>query len=203
MGLLDNTTNQEYYQGNDYGNYQFTSLSTIIDQFRISYVGENKLITKIKRADVAFYAMRALQELSFDTFKSIKSQEIVLPDDLKMILPHDYVNYTKLSWVDGAGIKHPLYPTKETSNPFKIKQDADGEYEFAGITTSLADFNNADFSTNLKATTDWSKTFRKINNDSLDGVDPGNGTTYNQSSVDDYFWKTLQLLARNRRYEYR
>jgi len=187
MGLLDNTTNQEYYQGNDYGNYQFTSLSTIIDQFRISYVGENKLITKIKRADVAFYAMRALQELSFDTFKSIKSQEIVLPDDLKMILPHDYVNYTKLSWVDGAGIKHPLYPTKETSNPFKIKQDADGEYEFAGITTSLSDFNNADFSSNLKATTDWSKTFRKLNNDSLDGVDPGNGTTYNQSSVDDFF----------------
>ena len=187
MGLLDNTTNQEYYQGNDYGNYQFTSLSTIIDQFRISYVGENKLITKIKKADVAFYAMRALQELSFDTFKSIKSQEIVLPDDLKMILPHDYVNYTKLSWVDGAGIKHPLYPTKETSNPFKIKQDEDGNYEFAGITTSLADFNNADFSTNLKATTDWSKTFRKINNDSLDGVDPGNGTTYNQSSVDDFF----------------
>ena len=61
MGLLDNTTNQEYYQGNNYGNYQFTSLSTIIDQFRISYVGENKLITKIKKADVAFYAMSALQ----------------------------------------------------------------------------------------------------------------------------------------------
>ena len=26
MGLLDDTTQQQYYQGNDYGNYQFTSL---------------------------------------------------------------------------------------------------------------------------------------------------------------------------------
>ena len=187
MGLLDNTTNQEYYQGNDYGNYQFTSLSTIIDQFRISYVGENKLITKIKKADVAFYAMRALQELSFDTFKSIKSQEIVLPDDLKMILPHDYVNYTKLSWVDAAGVKHPLYPTKETSNPYKIKQDADGEYEFAGITTSLADFNNADFSTNLKAITDWSKTFAAPASTNLAGNVTVNGVTHNQTSAKDFF----------------
>ena len=187
MGLLDNTTNQEYYQGNDYGNYQFTSLSTIIDQFRISYVGENKLITKIKKADVAFYAMRALQELSFDTFKSIKSQEIVLPDDLKMILPHDYVNYTKLSWVDGAGIKHTLYPTKETSNPFKIKQDEDGNYEFAGITTSLADFNNADFSTNLKAITDWSKTFAAPASTNLAGNVTVNGVTHNQTSAKDFF----------------
>ena len=24
-----------------------------------------------------------------------------------MILPQDYVNYTKISWVDSAGIKHP------------------------------------------------------------------------------------------------
>ena len=186
MGLLDNTTNQEYYQGNEYGGYQFTSLSTIIDQFRISYVGENKLITKVKKADVAFHAMRALQELSFDTFKSIKSQEIVLPSDLKMILPHDYVNYTKLSWVDAAGIKHPLYPTKETSNPFKIKQDEDGNYDFAGITTSFQNFNNTDFSTKLNSTNDWTRTFNKTGNATLDGVTVG-GTTYNQTSVNDTF----------------
>ena len=32
MGLLDNTTPQQYYQGTDYGNYQFTSLNDIITQ---------------------------------------------------------------------------------------------------------------------------------------------------------------------------
>ena len=69
MGLL-NQTQQEYYQGNDFGNYQFTSLDDIINQFMIVYVGEDKIIPKIKRTDVAFHAQRAIQELSFDTFKS-------------------------------------------------------------------------------------------------------------------------------------
>ena len=67
MGLLDNTTHKEYYEGNDLGNYQFTSLDNIINQFEVAYVGENKIIPKIKRADIAFHAMRGLQELSFDT----------------------------------------------------------------------------------------------------------------------------------------
>ena len=68
MGLLGNTTHREYYEGNDFGNYQFVSLKDIINQFMIVYVGEDKIISKAKRLDVAFHAQRALAELSFDTF---------------------------------------------------------------------------------------------------------------------------------------
>ena len=129
MGLLDGTTQQAYYQGNDHGNYQFTSLTDIINQFMAVYVGEDKIISKAKRLDVAFHAQRALAELSFDTFKSVKAQEITLPPSLQMTLPHDYVNYTKVSWVDSAGIKHLLYPASKTSNPSSIVQNAtDGSY---------------------------------------------------------------------------
>ena len=46
MGLL-NTTEQAYYYGNNLGNYQFTSLNNIINQFIIAYVGEGKIISKI------------------------------------------------------------------------------------------------------------------------------------------------------------
>ena len=155
MGLLDNTTQQQYYQGDDHGNYQFTSLNDIITQFMIGYVGEDKTISKAKRTDVAFYAQRAMQELSFDTFKSIKSQEIALPPSLTVILPHDYVNYTKISWSDSAGIKHRLYPTTcKTSNPFKIQQDDDGGYDFT--TPVAAILKNSDFSDPNITTGDWS-----------------------------------------------
>ena len=75
MGLLDSTTEKAYYEGSNHGNYQFTSLENIINQFIIAYVGENKIISKVKRTDVVFHAQRALQELSFDTFKSTKAQE--------------------------------------------------------------------------------------------------------------------------------
>ena len=129
MGLL-NQTQQEYYQENSFGDYQFTSLDDIINQFMVIYVGEDKIISKIKRTDVAFHAQRAMQELSFDTFKSCKSQEITVPASLQMILPQDYVNYTKISSVDSAGIKHLLYPVSKTSNPFKPQIDSDNDFLF-------------------------------------------------------------------------
>ena len=126
-----NRVQKDYYEGESYGDYQFTSLQDIINQFLVVYVGEGKIINKASATDVSFHAQRALQELSFDTFKSIKAQEIVLPPSLQMILPHDYVNYTNLSWSDSSGIQHTIYPTNKTSNPFSIAQEVDGSYEFS------------------------------------------------------------------------
>ena len=96
----------------------------------IAYVGEDKIISKVKRTDAAFHAQRAMQELSFDTFKSEKAIEIVLPASLQMILPQDYVNYTRILWSDSSGIKHPIYPTKHSQNPFSVLQDENGNYLF-------------------------------------------------------------------------
>ena len=135
MGLLDGTNQQEYYTGNDFGGYQFVSLEDIINQFMIIYVGEDKLISRARRLDVAFHAQRALAELSFDTFKCTKSQEITLPSSLTMMLPQDYVNYISLSWLDDSGIQHTLYPTSKTSNPTPILQNGDGDYAFTAVCT--------------------------------------------------------------------
>ena len=95
MGLLEGKSQQLYYLGigEKQGSYQFTSLDDIINNFMVAYIGEDKIISKARRVDVAFHAQRALQELSFDTFKSCKTQEIVVPNTLQMILPQDYVNY--------------------------------------------------------------------------------------------------------------
>tara|TARA_R100000654_G_scaffold15673_2_gene33328 strand:- start:10152 stop:11633 length:1482 start_codon:yes stop_codon:yes gene_type:complete len=157
MALLNNTQ-REYYQGSDYGNYQFTSLKDIINQFMVVYVGEGKAISKASRVEVAFHAQRAMQELSFDTFKSIKSQEIELPPSLTMILPHDYVNYVKLTFSDSAGIEHVLYPTSKTSNPFAILQEDDGNYDFVYRSSTLV--KNSDFADSSALSTggtDWTK----------------------------------------------
>ena len=82
MALLTQTQ-QDYYNGDNFGGYQFISLDDIINNFIIAYVGEHKIIQKVKRTDIAFHAQRAIQELSFDTFKSIKSQEITLPPSVR------------------------------------------------------------------------------------------------------------------------
>ena len=131
MGLFKGTQ-EDYYTGSDFGGYQFVSIQDLINNFIIAYVGEDKIISKIKRTDVAFHAHRALQELSYDTLRSHKAQEIEIPPSLTMVLPHDYVNYVKMTWVDDAGIERIIYPASKTSNPSAILQASNYDYTFDG-----------------------------------------------------------------------
>ena len=125
-----------------FGNYQYVSLENIINNFIISYVGEDKIISKIRRTDIAFHAQRGLAELSYDTLKSFKSQEIEVPPSLSMKLPHDFVNYVKLSWLDNDGIERILMPTRKTSNPEALIQDSNYDYSFDTDGTLLAAANS-------------------------------------------------------------
>ena len=142
MGLLK-TNERGYYRSGNFGTYQFTTLDDIINYFIVAYVGEDKIISKVKRTDVAFHAQRALAELSFDTFKSCKAQEFAVPPTLQMPVPQDYVNYTKISWVDANGIKRLLYPVSKTSNPGSNPiQNDDGDFKLEAV-GDLTDGSNS------------------------------------------------------------
>ena len=104
----------------NYGSYAYISLNDVINNFMVAYVGTGKLIADVKRTDVIFHAKRGLQEFSYDTLKSVKSQELTIPPSLSLPIPQDYVNYVKMSWVDRSGVKHIIYPTTLTSNPTQL-----------------------------------------------------------------------------------
>ncbi len=126
---------------NNYGSYEYIKLDDIINNFIVAYIGAGKLIPSAKRTDIMFHAKRGLQEFTYDTLKSIKSQELTIPPSLSIVIPQDYVNYVKCSWIDDAGAKHIIYPTRVTSNPTELPiqdddgiptQDAQGENTLAG-----------------------------------------------------------------------
>ena len=112
------------------GNYQHITLADVVNNFMVSYVGEDKIIAKVKRSNVLFFAQRAIQELTYDTLESEKSQEIEIPDSLQMKLPHDYVYYIKMTWVDNSGVEHTILPAQKTSNPTALLQDNNFDYVF-------------------------------------------------------------------------
>jgi uncharacterized protein (DUF952 family) len=120
---------------------------------------------------VAFHAQRAIQELSYDTFKSIKSQEIELPPNLKMALPHDYVNYVKICYIDNSGVEKLLYPTRKTSNPTAILQDgaynytynSDGGLNVASDSTTWSRFQNSSNSNSESDTDNYRNTEEDFN----------------------------------------
>jgi len=111
----------------NYNSYSSIKISELVNNFLVAYVGTGKLISSVKKTDIIFHAKRALQEFSYDTLQSIHSQELTVPFNLSLVLPQDYVNYVNVSWIDDVGVKHIIYPTTLTSNPYtKPIQDAQG-----------------------------------------------------------------------------
>ena len=121
-GYYANTANEEALGDtveNNYGGYSYITLNDAINNFMVGYVGDGKIIQTAKKSDVLFFAKRSLQEFSYDTLKSIKSQELTVPASLSIVIPQDYVNYVKISWIDRYGIKRPLNPTNNlTTIPY-------------------------------------------------------------------------------------
>ena len=111
----------------NYKSYEYVSLKDIVNNFMLAYVGNDKVISRVKRSDVLFHAKRGLQEFSYDTLKSVNIQELSVPANLSIVIPQDYVNYVQLSWIDSNGVKHIIYPTTLTVNPtFLPIQDSQG-----------------------------------------------------------------------------
>ena len=96
--------NQKKYYTNDgvnptneyWGSYQYVSLEDIVKNFQLMYAGNHALVNNSNRFKILFHAKRGIQELNYDAFKEIKSLELKVYDDLRFVLPSDYVNWVKL-----------------------------------------------------------------------------------------------------------
>ena len=110
------------------GSYEYISIKDIVNNFMTAYVGMDKLIPRVRRSDVIFHAKRGLQEFSYDTLKSINSQELTIPPSLSVAMPQDYVNYVQVSRIDNDGVKRIIYPVNNlTTSPTQLPiQDSKG-----------------------------------------------------------------------------
>ncbi len=144
---------------NNYGGYSYLTLKDVVDNFMVGYVGHGKLIPSVKRTDVLFHAKRGLQEFSYDTLKSIKSQELNVPPSLSIIIPQDYVNYVRMSWIDGYGIKHIIYPSDNlTIDPSNVP-----------LQTIEGDFVQDEFGENTEGTSLTEERWKKLQQWQLSG----------------------------------
>ena len=168
----------------NYGNYEYTRLTDVIDNFLIAYVGAGKLIPSVNRTDVIFHAKRGLQEFSYDTLKSVRSQELTVPLTLTLTIPQDYVNYVRFSWIDQMGVQHTIYPANElTLRPYMNPvQDNTG---------SLTQDN---FDSNLEGTSQTEQAWNSNNPRKLSGA------FLNDSNVADLYWQNYYNNALGQRY---
>ena len=168
----------------NYGSYEYTRLNDVINNFLVAYVGHGKLIPSVDRTDVMFHAKRGLQEFSYDTLKSVRSQELTVPLTLTLTIPQDYVNYVRFSWIDQMGVQHTIYPANElTLRPYMNPvQDNTG---------SLTQDN---FDSNLEGTSQTEQAWNSNNPRKLSGA------FLNDSNVADLYWQNYYNNALGQRY---
>jgi len=129
-------TQYQYYEneGNNpendnWGSYQYVSLKEIVTNFMLMYVGNDKLINNVERYNILFHAKRAIQELNYDSLKEIKILEMSVNDELRFILPDDYVNWVRISMYKN-GVLFPLTENIQTNWSSAYLQDNNNKILF-------------------------------------------------------------------------
>lgn len=124
-------TGYQYYEnsGNNWeednwGSYQYVNLIDIVNNFMLMYVGNDKLINNVERYNVLFHAKRGLQELNYDAMKETKIVELTVCDNLRIVLPPDFVNWVRISLYND-GILSPLSENIQTNFAKSYLQDND------------------------------------------------------------------------------
>ena len=114
-------TDYQYYENNqvsptdeNWGSYQYVSLDDIVNNFMLMYQGNNELVNNINRYQVLFFAKRAIQELNYDAMKEIKILQLQVCDQLRFVLPPDYVNWVRISMYKD-GVLMPLTENIQTN----------------------------------------------------------------------------------------
>jgi hypothetical protein len=113
----------------NWGSYQFVSLKDIVNNFLLMYQGDDKLVNNVSKHLVLFHAKRGIQEINYDALRSIKVLELEVGDNLKFILPPDYVNYVRIS-VESGGILYPLHENSQINYATAYLQDNNLEILF-------------------------------------------------------------------------
>ena len=110
------------------GYYSRVNLNDIINNFIIAYIGDGKILSKVPRYEVAFWAQRSVQEFSYDILHAEKTIEVELNSTLQMSLPSDYVNYVNISFLDSFGNLKTIQPSRATKATKAVTQDEDYKY---------------------------------------------------------------------------
>jgi hypothetical protein len=129
----------------NWGSYQYVSLQDIVNNFLLMYSGNHSLVNNEERFKVLFHAKRAVQELNYDAFKEMKVLELTVPDNLRFILPSDYVNWVRISLYKDGWLR-PMSENIQTLSAKAYLQDNTGRILFDNNGNALSpEYSDIDF----------------------------------------------------------
>ena len=129
----------------NWGSYQYVSLQDIVNNFLLMYAGNHSLVNNEEKYKILFHAKRAVQELNYDAFKEMKVLELTVPDNLRFILPSDYVNWVRISLYKDGWLR-PMSENIQTLSAKAYLQDNTGRILFDNLGNALSpEYSDIDF----------------------------------------------------------
>ena len=113
----------------NWGEYQFVTLKDIVNNFMLMFVGDTNLVNNVNRYTVLFHAKRGIQEINYDALRNIKVLQRSMDENLKFVLPADYVNYVRIS-VEKDGVLYPLHENSKINYSAEYLKDNSGDLLF-------------------------------------------------------------------------
>lgn len=129
-------SNFKYYENDglgqgdeNWGSYQYITLADVVNNFMLMYVGNHELINNIDRYKVLFHAKRGIQELNYDAMREVKVLQQSLDDQIRLVLPSDYVNYVRISMYEDGELR-PLVENVQINYSRSYLQDHEAKILF-------------------------------------------------------------------------
>jgi len=123
---------QTYYENDEnWGNYQFVGLEEIVNSFMQNYTGDSSLLGYVPRSKVIYQAKQGIKQFTFEALHQVKVVELELGEANDIILPPNYVNYVRISWVNKkTGQIHPMSQNRHFPLGIAYLQDNEADILF-------------------------------------------------------------------------
>lgn len=89
-----------YYSDPAKNSYVYVSLERIVDDFIDTYTGNGTIIGKNNRRKIVRHAKQGIKQFTISALRETKKVELELGDTLDIILPVDYINWVRVSYVN-------------------------------------------------------------------------------------------------------
>lgn len=121
----------EYYSDEEnFGNYQYTTLKKVIDEFLVEAMDDDSLLKNTKRSLFVVYAKQGIKKLTSEIPGEVLAIERTVGEQLYFPLPQDFVTWVRISLVDHDGKLQTLNVNKNMNTATGYLQNNNAEILF-------------------------------------------------------------------------
>ena len=129
---MPSTNPNTYYSDEDlHGEYAFVGIEDLVNNFLQNYTGDDTLLGHVPRQKVVYQVKQGIREFTMGFLNQVRAVELELNDANNIILPVDFVQYVRISWVDQrTGRIRPMSQNRHTPLGVAYLQDNVGDILF-------------------------------------------------------------------------